>query len=102
MNNRLIKANPEIKAASPALKDVPLKDLPKNPAFLKRAFFLYGFLMNFIVNTLDDEATLRDALQRVEAVGSIYVPGIEKDKQNKVCEYIEKQVQPQYPELILD
>lgn len=79
----MIKANPDIKAASPALKDVALKDLPKNPAFLKRAFFLYGFLMNFIVNTLDDEATLRDALQRVEAVGAIYVPGVEKDKQNK-------------------
>ena len=73
-----------MKEASPVFKDVSIEDLPKSPAFLKRAFFLYGFLMNFVINVLDSEAVLRDSLQRLETVGELYAPGMAKDKQNRV------------------
>jgi len=77
---RLIKAHPKLKEASPVFKDVSIEDLPKTPAFLKRAFFLYGFLMNFVVNVLDNEAVLRDSLQRLETVGELYAPGMKKER----------------------
>ena len=73
-----------MKEANPILKDVSIEDLPKTPAFLKRAFFLYGFLINFVINVIENEAVLRDSLQRLETVGELYAPGMAKDKQNRV------------------
>lgn len=73
-----------MKEANPVLKDVSIEDLPKTPAFLKRSFFLYGFLINFVINVIDNEAVLRDSLQRLETEGELYAPGMAKDKQIRV------------------
>ncbi len=81
-----------MKEASPVFKDISMEDLPKTSVFLKRAFFLYGHLMNFIVNVMDNEAVLRDSLRRLETVGRLYAPGMaNKDKHNRVSnKYIGK------------
>jgi len=75
-----------VKADSPVLNDVSIEDLPKNPFFLTRAFFLYGFLVNFVVKVMDNEAVLRDSLQRLEAVGELYPLSLSKKtyRQNMV------------------